>query len=114
MIYNGKHIHICELPFGQGIALFKKHIWVKLVRRLSDNAVHIKSTCQVIQHELKHTEQIWLAFTFWLIALYQYAIYGHKNAPYEIEARKAESPINAEIEKLVLDYCKQNNLLYYY
>lgn len=114
MKYNGINIHFCNLWFGQGLALFKKHIYVKPVRDLSKTYIHITSTCQVVQHELKHTEQMWLAFTFWLICLYQYAKYGHKNAPLEVEAREAESPINGEIEKLVLDYCKQNNLLYYY
>ena len=114
MNYSGVNILVCDWLLGQGLALFKKLIIIKLVRRLSDNRVHIPSTCQLIQHELRHTKQMWIAFTFWLICLYQYAKYGHKKAPYEIEAREAESAIDGEIEKLVLDYCKQNNLLYYY
>ena len=115
MKYNGVNIFVCNWLLGQGLALFKKLIIIKLVKDSTKKYVHITSTCQVIQHELAHIKQRILYGLIYLPKiLFQYIKYGYKKSPMEIEARGAESPINGEIEKLVLDYCKQNNLLYYY
>lgn len=115
MKYGDKNIHICNLPFGQGFAPLRNHIYIKLVRYAHSNMVCIDETVKVIQHELKHTEQIIRCLIvpfYWIVILSQYATRGHSKAPYEVEARLAEQIINPALRIKVIQYCVDNNLLY--
>jgi hypothetical protein len=118
MEYNGVKIHVWKwLPFAQGFVINSKRFIIKLVKRLSDGAVHIPFTCDLIQHEGQHCKDIkrkgWI--DFFATEGWQLVWKKHDLAGYEPDAEKAELlPNPTELEQFVINYCKQNNLLYYY
>ena len=116
MIYQGKHIYLCNLLiFGQGLVINSKRCIVKPVRDKTKQFVHLDSTADVIQSEIDHCNKIaeigW--FTFMWQTLKDYCTVGHDKAKYEIEADIAEKLPNYELNILLKEYCIKKNLLWY-
>lgn len=118
MTYNGVNIHFWTwLPFGQGFVINSKRCVVKPVMNSTKTHVYIPSTCDVIQHESQHCKDIkrkgWI--DFFATEGWQLIWKKHDAAAYEPDAEKAELlPNPTELEQLIINYCKQNGLLYYY
>jgi len=118
MIYHNRHICIKKwLLFCQGFVLNSKRIILTPVKRRSDGCVHIPYTCDLIQHEEQHCKDIerkgWI--DFFSTEGWQLLWKKHDAAAYEPDAEKAELlPNSAELEQLVINYCKQNNILSFF
>lgn len=119
MEYNGVKIHVWKcLLFMQGFVINSKRFVLTPVRAKNDKRyVHIPSTCDVIQHEEQHCKDIkrkgWV--DFFSTEGWQLIWKKHDLAAYEPDAEKAELlPNPTELEQLVINYCKQNNLKYFY
>ena len=114
MNYNGVNIHFCWLPFIQGIALTSKHCLVKYVKDPTGKYIHLKSTCEVILHELDHCSKIkrlgWLNFMSTI--LWSYLWKGYSRTDWELDAEKAEVNYRTVINLLEIRL-KQKKLLYY-
>ena len=114
MIYQGKHIYLCNWLIGQGIVINSKRCIVKPVTN-KVGWVHLDTTADVIQSEINHCDKIaeigW--FTFMWQTLKDYLTVGHDKARYEIEADKAEKLPNHELNILLKEYCIKHKLLYY-
>lgn len=119
MIYNDINIYTCKwLPFVQGFVVNSKRIIITPVKASNDkNYVHIPSTCDLIQHEEQHCKDIkrkgWI--DFFSTEGWQLIWKKHDIAGYEPDAEKAELLPNPKaLELLIITWCYQNNLLYYY
>lgn len=117
MKYRGVNIVLSHhYPlFGQGHVLTSKLCFVKYVKDKTEGEVHIKSTTEVILHEIAHAKQIEALgfFTFYLHLVKEYVFDGYKNSILEYMARQQSAIINKDLEADLTQHCITNKISWY-